>query len=475
MENFYITTTLPYVNAAPHLGFAWEIVTADIIARFERLQGKRVIFNTGSDEHGQKIFQKAAELNMLPQAYTDKMAQPFKDLRESLGLSWTNFIRTTDENHVAAAQEFWRRCFENGDIYKKKYKVKYCVGCEMEKTESELIDGHCPLHPNQDLEEREEDNYFFRFSRYQDKLLNLYAQNPDFVRGEGKMNELKSFVSRGLQDFSISRVRKKMPWGIPVPDDDEQVMYVWFDALVNYISTLGWPEADADWQEFWPGWQICGKDNLRQQAAMWQAMLMSAGLPTSKGILVNGFITVDGQKMSKSLGNVISPDDLIALYGREPTRFLLAGLPVLSGDADITSGRLYDFYTANLTNGLGNLASRLAKLASTCHTRWQLPAVKNCSAALQRAMSRFDTSGALNVLINEVATLDKKLSEQKPWLIKDVPQKIKVLEALLASLRVIIFELQIFMPETAAKLAEHFDQEEIAPLQPLFPRLAKPE
>lgn len=333
--HFYLTTTLPYVNAEPHIGFALEIVAADVICRFQRLQGKEVVFNTGTDEHGQKIFQKAVEAGLDPQTYCDQYAAKFSDLKKMLNLSYTHFIRTTDADHIAAAQEFWLRCQANGDIYKKQYQIKYCVGCELEKTDSELVDGHCPLHPNLELEVIEEENYFFTFSKYQEALLKLYQEKPDFVRPSGKQKEIASFVAQGLQDFSISRLKEKMPWGIDVPGDETQVMYVWFDALVNYISTLGWPDGQ-EFKDFWPGMQVAGKDNLRQQSAMWQAMLLSAGVAPSEQILINGFISVDGQKMSKSLGNVISPKQMVERYGQEAARFLLINLGPFGGDMDVS-------------------------------------------------------------------------------------------------------------------------------------------
>jgi methionyl-tRNA synthetase len=238
MSKFYITTTLPYVNADPHIGFAAEIIKADVIARWQRLLGDDVFFNTGTDEHGQKIYEKAKEAGVDPQTYCDQYAAKFRSLKELLNLSVTNFIRTTDEKHILAAQEFWKRCEANGDIYKKNYKVKYCVGCELEKTDSELVNGCCPLHPDKQVTEIEEENYFFKFSKYQQPLLDFYKDRPDFVKPDWRFNEIRSFVERGLQDFSISRLSAKMPWGIPVPGDDSQVMYVWFDALVNYISCL---------------------------------------------------------------------------------------------------------------------------------------------------------------------------------------------------------------------------------------------
>jgi len=283
-EKVYITTTLPYVNAKPHIGFATEIIRADVFARYQKILGKDVFFNTGTDEHGQKIYDKAIEAEKTPQEYVDGYSAEFKKLIPALGISPDiHFIRTTDEHHKKAAQEMWRRCVANGDIYKAQHAVKYCKGCELEKTESELEGGKCPLHQNYDIEVREEENYFFRFSKYQEILLELYRTNPRFVIPDFRLKEIVTFVEGGLQDFSVSRLKSKMSWGIPVPEDEEHVMYVWFDALTNYISTLGWPEKE-DFDGWWPGIQFAGKDNLRQQSAIWQAMLLSAKLPTSKQI-----------------------------------------------------------------------------------------------------------------------------------------------------------------------------------------------
>ena len=241
-RNYYITTTLPYVNSDPHVGFALEIIRADCLARYHRLIGDKVFFNTGTDEHGQKIYQKALEKKRDPQEYVNEYAERFGLLKKSLNLSYNSFVRTTDEHHVKAAQKFWKIVFKNGFIYKKNYKIKYCVGCELEKQDSDLEDGFCPDHPGKKLEIREEENYFFKFSAFEDQLLELYKNNPDFVVPANRQKEILNFVESGLRDFSISRLKEKMPWGVPVPGDETQVMFVWFDALVNYISALGWPE-----------------------------------------------------------------------------------------------------------------------------------------------------------------------------------------------------------------------------------------
>ena len=322
-KNYYITTTLPYVNADPHIGLALEVVQADVLARYQRLLGNNVLYNFGTDEHGLKIYRKAKESKKDPQKYVDEYAKKFENLKKALNLSYDNFIRTTDEDHVKATQEFWKICDKNGFIYKKNYKSKYCVGCELEKTDSELVDGKCPTHPTLELEIIEEENYFFKFSSFQKELLKLYKDDLDFVVPSFRHKEIETFVSKGLRDFSISRLKKKLPWGIPVPDDPEHVMYVWFDALINYISTIGWPNDKKEFNEWWPVIQVAGKDNLRQQSAIWQAMLLSVELPTSKQIFIHGFISTGGQKISKSLGNVVDPYKLVEGYGTDPLRYYL--------------------------------------------------------------------------------------------------------------------------------------------------------
>ncbi|KND50733.1 MAG: methionyl-tRNA synthetase, partial [Parcubacteria bacterium C7867-003] len=350
-KNFYITTTLPYVNSDPHVGFATELVRADIVARSKKLQGFNVFFNTGTDEHGQKLWSGARDAGKDVKEFVDEFAESFKKLPKALGvMEDIHFIRTTDAKHEAAAQEFWKRCDGAGFIYKKNYETKYCVGCELEKTDSELVDGKCPLHPKLDIEIRNEENYFFKFSSFGDKLLEYYKSNPDFVVPDFRFNEIKSFVERGLEDFSISRLKEKMSWGVPVPGDDLHVMYVWFDALVSYISTLDWPQSEDDFNKFWADKdsqtvQYCGKDNLRQQSAMWQAMLMAAGLPNTNKIVINGFLTGDGGvKMSKSLGNVINPYDVVNEYGADAFRFFVSKEISNFEDSPFTMERFKESY-----------------------------------------------------------------------------------------------------------------------------------
>lgn len=420
MSKYYLTTTLPYVNADPHIGFALEIVQADALARYRRLLGDEVVFNTGTDEHGMKIWTNAKEAGLDPKAYCDLYAAKFDGLKAALNLTYTHFIRTTDAAHVAAAQQFWRRCDAAGDIYKKSYSVKYCVGCELEKTDSELVNGRCPIHPNRDLDLIEEENYFFRWSRYQQPLLDHYASHPDFVVPENRLTEIRNFVAGGLQDFSISRLASKMPWGIPVPGDETQVMYVWFDALVNYISTLGWPKTDGEFA-FWPGVQVAGKDNLRQQSAMWQGMLLSAGIPLSKQIFIHGFITSEGQKMSKSLGNVVNPYDVVAEYGTDALRYYLLGALPAYDDGDFSRATFDAVYASKLANGVGNLAARVTTMVGKfCEGRVpEVAADRYDTAAFWKtygeAFDRFRFDDMVRSVEELVAACNKSVDDEAPW------------------------------------------------------------
>lgn len=468
-ETFYITTALPYVNAEPHIGFASEIVIADARARFEREQGKEVIFNTGTDEHGVKIWQKAQEENKDIQEYVDEYAAEFDDLKKMLNLSYTNFIRTTDENHVKAAQEFWKIVDENGFIYKKQYKVKYCVGCELNKTDSELDHGKCPLHPNKELEFIDEENYFFKFSEFQEKLLNLYKNNSEFVKPKKRLNEIRAFVERGLEDFSISRVREKMPWGVPVPNDEDQVMYVWFDALVNYISTLGWPDDQENFEKFWgtpensQAIQIAGKDNLRQQSAMWQAMLMAANLPVSKEVFINGFIGVNGQKMSKSIGNVIAPKEMVKKFGVDGTRYLLLTKGNFGEDNDISLEQMTAKYNADLANGLGNLVSRVVKLGENVENKKvDEKIVENKKANFKKFISDMEFEKYLNYVWEIVRASNKLIEETKPWELakNDETEFEKVMKKLIQNLQIVSQLLIPVLPETAEKIESALETKE---------------
>lgn len=469
---------MPYVNSDPHVGFAMEIIRADAVARYHRLKGEDVIFNTGTDEHGLKIYQKAIENNQTPQQYVDGYAEKFKDLKKILNLSYTNFIRTTDEHHVAAAQEFWKRCDAAGDIYKKLYKVKYCVGCELEKTDSELVDGKCPLHPDREIEIIEEENYFFRWSKYQQKLLDLYEKDPEFVLPDFRLNEIKKFVERGIEDFSISRLKEKMAWGVEVPTDPNHVMYVWFDALVSYIATLGWPQDEKAAMEWWPGVQYAGKDNLRQQSAMWQGMLMSAGLPASKKIIINGFITSGGQKMSKSLGNVINPIDIVNEFGTDALRYYLLREMAPFEDSDFTVESFKNSYNGNLANGIGNLTSRILKMAITNDVAYDATvatveklSVNDTYIEWKQGFESYNIHVAADAVWKKIGEMDKRIQETEPFkLVKTDPEKAKsIISKLVEDLAVVAFLLQPLLPETAENISRCIVAKAM-PVAPLFLR-----
>ncbi len=468
-DTFYITTTLPYVNADPHIGFVLELVQADAIARFARMQGQEVIFNTGTDEHGQKIYQKAIEAGVSAQEYCDDYAARFRKLGDTFHITNTHFTRTTDPAHISAAQEFWRRCRDAGYIDKKEYDVKYCVGCELEKTDSELENGSCPLHPNLTIEHIAEENYFFKFSAFTEQLLSLYALRPDFVLPNFRLKEIHNFVRGGLEDFSISRLSSKMPWGIPVPDDENHVMYVWFDALINYISVLGWPGENTDYKTAWPGIQIAGKDNLRQQSAMWQAMLLAADLPLSKQIIIHGFITSEGQKMSKSLGNVVDPYALADQYGVDAVRYyLLAEIPSFD-DGDFSDHRFKEVYNADLANGIGNHASRVTKLAEGM--KLQNTETPELPEKVQAAMKRYESNHALALLRERLVQMSRDLDADQPWMIKDAAEKNTVMQKHLRALFEHAHALSIFLPHTATQIIDTLSTESITKIPSLFVRL----
>jgi methionyl-tRNA synthetase len=497
-KKFYITTTAPYVNAPPHIGFALEIIQADVIARYHQLLGDDVFFNTGTDEHGVKIYRKALEAKKNPQDYVDEYATKFGRLKTALNLSYNHSIRTTDPKHIVAAQEFWRKSLKNGDIYKKFYKIKYCSGCELEKTDSELENGKCPLHPNLNIDTIEEENYFFRFSKFQKPLLQFYEQNPQFVIPQYRFNEIISFVSHGLEDFSVSRLKSKMPWGIDVPDDPDHVMYVWFDALIFYISSIGWPEK-KDFDGYWPGFQVAGKDNLRQQSAIWQAMLMSAGLPNTKQIYIHGFISISGQKISKSLGNVVDPYELVDKYGIDALRYyLLREIPAYD-DGDFSERRFKELYNADLANGLGNLVARVAKLAEglifESNTKvTTLVTEIHTSSGIQQTLYKkyldaYQFDEVLKLLWGDVKVIDEYLKEyldskialqirdvdqyinnKQPWTLKGQERK-DVLRVAVDAIRYLATQLQPFLPTTAKKILEQFKGPTIKSQPPLFPRI----
>ena len=449
--NKYITTTLPYVNDVPHIGHALEFIQADSLARYWRLMGHEVFFNVGTDEHGQKVADRADEVGIDRQKYVDKNAESFEALRELLNLSYDNFIRTTDESHKRAAQEIWRRCDANGDIYKKKYTGWYCVGCELFYTEKELDENKCCLIHGKPVEEVEEENYFFRLSKYQSQLLEYYSREES-ITPDWQRQWAVQFVESGLEDLSISRRKERMDWGVAVPNDSDHVMYVWFDALTNYISTLGWPDENTVFNDFWvegETFQLAGKDQVRFQSIIWQAMLMSAEITPTDRVLYHGFINSGGKKMSKSLGNVISPNELVQRYGTDATRYILLRHIHPFDDSDITWEKMDEWYTANLVNGIGNLTARIMKMSETHLDAEDFPLLDPSTLDVPDMVT---FQPAMDHIWSLIQRLDERITETEPFkLIKTEPEEAKLIIGELRSELLHIGRLLLpSMPETSA-------------------------
>lgn len=469
---FYITTTIPYVNADPHIGFALELVQTDVIARYQRLVGRNVFFSTGTDEYGQKIWNASQKEGRDIQDYVDFYAKKFLDLKNILNLSYDNFIRTTDKEHISAAQEFWHLCDARGDIYKKIYKGLYCVGCERFITEKELVNGRCPLHPNQDPEIVEEENYFFRLENYKKQLLE-YLSGEKVVIPEWRRKEAIE-LAQNMEDFSISRDKKRFSWGVPIPGDETQVMYVWFGAFVNYISTLGWPNK-KDFEKFWVKGetvQTAGKDMVKFQSVMWQGMLMSAGLKSTDTIVYHGFITGDGGvKMSKSLGNVINPSEIVKEYGTDALRYFLLREISPFDDSPFTMERFKEAYNANLANGLGNLVSRIMKMAEDNLEQPITISEFEDMSKYFTFLDNFEIGKATDYIWSEIGVMDLEIQTKEPFkLVKtDTKAGQKVISNLVARLYSVARMLNPIMPETSTRI-KALIKDNKSPKVPLFLR-----
>jgi methionyl-tRNA synthetase len=474
------------------MGHALEFVRADAIARYKKLDGFGVYFNTGTDEHGMKIYERALLEKKSPQEFVDQGFEIFKEQLKMFGVGEdVHFVRTTDKHHEKAAQEFWQRVNKNGYIYKKSYQAKYCVGCESEKTDSELNEkGECLLHPGRPLELINEENYFFKLSSFSSKLLDFYEKNKNFVVPDFRLNEMKNFIKNGLRDFSISRLKSKMPWGIEVPDDKDQVMYVWFDALVNYISTLGWPDShhpaqkgtppqaggEEDlFEKYWVNGtptQYCGKDNTRFQSIMWQAMLMAADLPNSHQIVVNGFITGEGGvRMSKTLGNGVDPKEIVEEYGTDALRYFLLREISSFEDSPFTMERFKDAYNSGLANGLGNLASRILTLSEKYLEKCPEIPEKTDFTEYFSFYEKFDIKEATDYVWNKIGELDKFIQEKEPFKVVKIDEKKgkELISDMVVRLYEIARMLNPIMPETNVILKKLI-RENKKPGTPLFLR-----
>jgi methionyl-tRNA synthetase len=477
LKSLYITTTIPYVNADPHIGFALEVIQADALARYwrERLGEENVFFNSGSDEHGQKIFEAAQTSGQEVQAYVDHYAGEFEKLKSALNLSYNVFTRTTSADHKKAAEEMWARCKERGDIYEKEFEGLYCVGCERYLTERDMAEGKCLIHQTEP-ELLKEKNWFFRLSKYQNEILK-YLEREDSIIPGWRREEAINFVKEGLEDFSVSRDKSRLSWGVPVPGDETQVMYVWFDALTNYISCLGWPEEKGNFQKFWEEGrtlQMAGKDQVRFQSIMWQGMLLSAGVKNTDQVFYHGFINSGGQKMSKTLGNVISPYELVEKYGTDATRYLLLRHVNSTEDTDVTWEKLDEWYTAGLVNGLGNFVARVMKLAEE-YLPGPVVASDTKSLVIDAAISAFDFSAAIGILEGVIAEEDEYIQKNEPYkkIKSENPEERKEavnhIERLVRQIAWVAKHLHTFMPDTANKMT--LAVKENKKPENLFPRL----
>lgn len=463
-RKFYITTSIAYTNAPPHLGYALETIQADVLARYRRILKDDVFFLTGTDEHGRKVVEAAEQAGKNPQEFVDGISDKFKELTEALNLSNDDFIRTTDKKrHWPEVKEVWQKLKEGGDIYKKKYKGLYCVGCEAFITKKDLVDGKCHIH-RKEPEVVEEENYFFRLSKYSAKIEEILEKDKIKIIPSSRKNEMLSFVRQGLEDVSFSRPRKDLQWGIPVPEDETQTIYVWADALTNYFSGAPgrWP-ADV---------QCIGKDIQKFHCLIWPGMLLSLGSPLPKEILVHGFITVAGQKMSKSLGNVIDPFELVKKYGTDAVRyFLLREIPPTE-DGDFTKEKFEQRYNADLAKGLGNLVARVItlgrkfKIASSKKSPdKKIQAIAGrAGRKYKKALNELKFNEALMAIWELISFCDKYIEKEGPWR----GGKEKVISDLLFAVSEVAKLLAPFLPETSDKILKQLSSPKS---EQLFPRI----
>jgi methionyl-tRNA synthetase len=474
-RKFYITTAIDYVNAPPHLGHALEKIQTDVIARYHRILGEEVLFLTGTDENSLKNVQAAREEGISVKELVNRNARVFYRLKETLNLSFDDFIRTTEKRHVKGAQKLWLACKK--DIYKKTYKGLYCLGCEEFYKESELENGLCPEHKTKP-ELIEEENYFFKLSKYQEKLKRIMEKDELKIIPETRKNEVLSFIEQGLEDICISRSAKRAKgWGIDVPGDPSQKIWVWFDALSNYINAVGYATDESKFKKWWPAdIHVIGKGISRFHCIYWPAILISANLPLPKSIFIHGYITVSGQKMSKSLGNVIDPFELVKKYGTDAVRyFLLREIPPFE-DGDFTYEKFEKRYNSDLAAGLGNLVARVITLAKKLKTQNSKLKIKNSKLEREilakkekwkKSLNEFKFNEALKSIWDLISFCDRYIEKEKPWQ-KSEKQKI-VISDLISTLKEISNLLNPFLPQTSEKI---LNQIETKKPEILFPRIS---
>lgn len=471
-KKFYITNAIPYTNSSPHIGFALEIIGSDVVARYHRSLGEDVFYLTGTDEHGLKTIRAAEAAGKSPEEFVDEISQKFRDLKQALHLSNDDFIRTTDEiRHRPAIEKLWRALEKNGDLYKKKYKGFYCAGCEAFKTHKELVDGNCVIH-QKPVEEVEEENYFFKLSKYLPEVEKLIEEDTLRIIPSRRKEEIIGMIEGGLEDISFSRSKDKY-WGFEVPGDPSQIIYVWADALPNYISAIGYADDPEKFQKYWPAdVHYIGKDIVKFHALYWPAMLLSLGLALPKTIFTHGFVTVGGQKISKSLGNVIDPFELVKKYSVDAVRYYLLREITPTEDGDFTYEKFEQRYNADLAGGIGNLLARTIALANKPNFVSKKPeaAIKKEVARIEKechaALEEFKFNEALKAIWELISFCDKYINQEKPWEGKDnAPQ---VVSDVLFALQEIAELLEPFLPQTAEKIKETIKEKKS---EVLFPRI----
>ena len=467
-----ITTAIDYANAEIHIGHAYEKVLADAIARYYReIYGKEnVFFVTGTDEHGTTNYKAAQKAEIPVEQHAEEISKKDKAQIDSLNISYDRFIRTTDKDHEKTASEFFAKAVKTGDVYKGTYEGFYCEGCEAYKTLSELNeDGQCPLHTTRQIQRLEEENYFLKWSKYTNRLRNLIENEKDFILPISKRNEMLSFLKQGLMDFPISRPKHKVPWGITTPTDKEQVIYVWYDALVNYY-TVG--KNQDLWNEETKIVHFVGKDILRFHALLWPAMLMNIGLRVPDTIYTHGFINLNGEKISKSKGNIIRPNELVEKYGVDATRYYLLKHGPITEDVDISLGHFEEIYNADLANGLGNTVARIAKLAESSGFEFEINEFRDLwKEEWARPLEKYRVDLALQNIWKMLSDLDKHININEPWAIKEKSKLKEILDFEVNSIRKIAVLLKPFIPDTSAKISEQFGQKRIKSGKSLFPRI----
>ncbi len=467
MKKFFVTTPIYYINDVPHIGHTCTTVAADMVARLHRAKGEEVFFLTGTDEHGQKVAESAQKECCGTKEYCDKISPRFECAWKELNISNDFFIRTTDPRHEKVVAEVLQKIYDNGDVYKDKYEGLYCIGCEKFLTEADLIDKHCNLHPPEKTVFKSEENWFFRLSKYIHQIINLIEdEKTNYIFPEGKKIEILSKLKSGIRDVSISR--ENVAWGIPTPWDSKQTVYVWFDALINYYSATQFLEGKKD---FWPAdLHLLGKEILWFHTVIWQAMLLSAKIALPKKTYTHSFYMVDGQKMSKSLGNVISPRQLVDIFGVEGARYLVARSFPTDNDSDVGMERFKEKYNADLANNLGNLVSRVAKLSEGVKTEEIKIEFDN---EFEKLIDNLKLDEAINLVFEKwIDASNLKLNQTTPWkLEKDNPERIAVLNECIKNIQTASYHLQIVMPEVAKKIENCF-KNEVKPLEKsLFPRI----